>query len=72
MNEEGLLNATEMKNLFACRIKETVSLNERYGLISKVRMLEMTESFTHLAVSVNVLVIVWRCLVLTVRCCEPA
>ena len=42
MNEEGLLNATEMKNLFACRIKETVSLNERYGLISKVRMLEMT------------------------------
>ena len=55
MNEEGLLNATEMKNLFACRIKETVSLNERYGLISKVRMLEMTESFTHLAVSVKLL-----------------
>lgn len=42
VNEEGLVNATEMKNLFACLIKETVSLNERYGLISKVRMLEMT------------------------------
>ena len=49
------MNATEMKNLFACPIKETVSLIERYGLISKVRMLEMTESFTHLAVSVKVL-----------------
>lgn len=55
MNEEGLLNATEMKNRFACCIKETVSLNERYGFISKVRMLEMTESFTYLAVSVKVL-----------------
>lgn len=53
MNEEGLVNATEMKNLFACLIKETVS--RRYELISKVRMLEMTESFTHLAVSVKVL-----------------
>lgn len=49
------MNATEIKNIFACLIKETVSLNERYGLISKVRMLEMTESFTHLAVSVKVL-----------------
>ena len=29
MNEEGLLNATEMKNLFACCVKETVS--RRYG-----------------------------------------
>ena len=45
----------KLKNLFAFRIKETVSLNERYGLISKVRMLEMTESFTHLAVSVKAL-----------------
>lgn len=53
VNEEGLLNVIEMKNLFVCCIKEIVF--RRYGLIFKVRMLEMIEFFIYFVVLVKVL-----------------